>query len=61
MVENRLRWFGHLEKRPIDSVVWRVDQMEDSQIARGRGHLGKTWRLMNSTKIWFMIEHYDVI
>jgi len=33
MVENRLRWFGHVERRPVDSVV-RVDQMEDSQITR---------------------------
>lgn len=44
MVENRLRWFGYLEKRPIDSVVWRVDQMEDSQITKGRGKLRKTIR-----------------
>jgi len=27
MVENLLRWFGHAERRPIDSVVRRVDQM----------------------------------
>jgi hypothetical protein len=30
MVENRLRWFGHVDRR-------RVDQMEESQIKRGRG------------------------
>jgi len=29
-VENRLRWFGHVERRPIDYVVRRTDQMEDS-------------------------------
>jgi hypothetical protein len=34
MVENRLRWFGHVERRPVDSVVRRVGQMEDSQITR---------------------------
>jgi len=34
--------------------------MEDSQIARGRGYLGKTWRLMNWAKIWFMIQHYGI-
>lgn len=22
-VENRLRWFGHVERRPVDSVVSR--------------------------------------
>ncbi|KAL5166906.1 Craniofacial development protein 2 [Glycine soja] len=31
MVENRLRWFGHVERRPVDSVVRRVDQMERRQ------------------------------
>ncbi|KAL5141766.1 Metal tolerance protein 6 [Glycine soja] len=31
MVENRLKWFGHVERRPVDSVVRRVDQMERRQ------------------------------
>ena len=30
-VENRLKWFGHVERRSVDSVVKRVDQMERSQ------------------------------
>jgi len=30
--ENRLRWFGHVERRPVDYVVRRVDQMEDRHI-----------------------------
>jgi hypothetical protein len=37
LVETRLRWFGHVERRPMDSVVRRVDQMEGSQITKGRG------------------------
>jgi len=28
MVETRLRWFVHVERRPVDCVVRRVDQME---------------------------------
>ena len=28
MVENRFRWFGYVERRSVDSVVRRVDQME---------------------------------
>jgi hypothetical protein len=44
MVENRLRWFGHVERRPVDAVVRRVDQMEESQIKRGRGRPRKTIR-----------------
>jgi len=37
MVETRLRWFGHVDRRFVDSVVRRVDQMEGSQITRARG------------------------
>jgi len=42
LVENRLRWFGHVERRPIDAVVRRVDQMEESQVKRGRRRPMKT-------------------
>jgi len=44
LVENRLRWFGHVERRPINVVVRRVDQMEESQVKRGRGRPKKTIR-----------------
>jgi hypothetical protein len=44
MVETRLRWFGHVERRHVDFVVRRVDQIEGSQIIRGRGSPGKTIR-----------------
>jgi hypothetical protein len=36
MVETRLRWFEHVERRPVDFVVIRVDQMEGSQITRDK-------------------------
>jgi len=42
MMENRLRWFGHVERRPVNYLVRRVDWMEDSQITRGRGGPTKT-------------------
>jgi len=43
-VENRLRWFGHVERRPVDAVLRRVDQMEESHVKRGRGRPRKTIR-----------------
>jgi len=45
-VENRLSWFGlwTLEIRHVGFVVRKVDQMEDSQITRGRGRPIKTLR-----------------
>ena len=42
LVENRLRWFEHVERRPVDAVVRRVDQIEESQVKRGRGRPKKT-------------------
>jgi hypothetical protein len=42
MVETRLRWFGHVERRNVDFVVRRVDH--DSQVTRGRGRPRKTMR-----------------
>jgi len=38
------QWFGHVEIRPIDFIARRVDQIEDSQIPRGRGRPRKTTR-----------------
>jgi len=42
MVETILSWFGHVKRRHVDSV--RVNQMEGSQIDRGRGRRRKTIR-----------------
>lgn len=39
MVENRLRWFEHVERRPVDSVVRRIDRIKRKQTIRGRGDL----------------------
>jgi len=44
MVENRLKWFGHVERRLVDAAVRRVDQMEKSQIKRSRRRPRKTVR-----------------
>jgi len=42
MVETGLRWFGYVERRLVDVVVRRVDQMEDSQITIGKSKHRKT-------------------
>ena len=36
MVESRLRRFEHVQRKPVEAPVRRVDQMKDSLIARGR-------------------------
>ena len=42
MVENRLRWFGHVERRPLEAPVRRVDGMTFSPLKRGRGRPQRT-------------------
>ena len=44
LVENRLRWLEHVERRLVDAVVRRVDEMEESQVKRGRWRPKKTIR-----------------
>jgi hypothetical protein len=44
IVENRFRWFGQVERKPVDSIVRRVDQIEDSHITRGIGRPRRTIR-----------------
>jgi len=43
--ENRFRWFGHVERNPVDSIVRRVDQIEESYYKRYR----KTWKNYKKT------------
>jgi hypothetical protein len=57
MVETRLRWFGHVERRHVNYVVRRIDQMESSQITRGKRRPRKTIR--ESTKKDLEINELD--
>ena len=52
---SRHNIFGHVERRPIDVVVQRVDQMEERQIRGGRG------RSRNTIRETIRKEHYGVI
>ena len=44
MMENRLRWFGHVSRRSSDAPVRRIEGWQSDRIARGRGRPKKTWR-----------------
>ena len=43
MRENRLRWFGHVRRRPIDAPVRRVERIKLGQVKRAQGRPQKTW------------------
>ncbi|RXH92697.1 hypothetical protein DVH24_033593 [Malus domestica] len=42
MRENRLRWFGHVQRRPTNALVRRCDYKTEVQGRRGKGRLRKT-------------------
>lgn len=44
MIKIRLRWFEHVDRRIVDFVARRVNQMEGSQITRGVGRPRQTIR-----------------
>ncbi|KAL6507200.1 hypothetical protein OROHE_022099 [Orobanche hederae] len=43
MMENRLRWFGHVRRRPVDAPVRRLESWGTSNIVKGTGRPKKTW------------------
>ena len=43
MRENRLRWFGHVRRRPTDAPVRRVERINLGQVKREHGRPKKTW------------------
>ncbi|KAJ7946136.1 Retrovirus-related Pol polyprotein LINE-1 [Quillaja saponaria] len=43
MRENRLRWFGHIQRRPMDTVVKQGDMVQVPGVRRGKGRPKLTW------------------
>jgi len=43
MREARLRWYGHIRRRPMDAPVRRCEMMECSDYRRSRGRPKKSW------------------
>jgi hypothetical protein len=51
MVESILKWLEHVKRRHVDFVVRRVNQMDRSQIVRGRDRPKK-----NYTKSYYEVS-----
>ncbi|KAJ7976901.1 Retrovirus-related Pol polyprotein LINE-1 [Quillaja saponaria] len=43
MRENRLRWFGHIQRRPMDAVVKQGDMVQVPGVRQGNGRPKLTW------------------
>ena len=53
MRENRLRWFGHIRRRPTDAPVRRVEKIDIVQSKKLRGTPKMTWMevVINNMKL----------
>jgi hypothetical protein len=43
LVQHRLRWFGHVQRRPLEAPVRCGVLSRDSNVRRGRGRPKLTW------------------
>ena len=43
LVQHRLRWFGHVQRRPPEALVHSGILGQDSNVKRGRGRPKLTW------------------
>ena len=44
LVQHRLRWFGHVKRRPSETPVHCGVLSRDTNVRRGRGRLKLTWK-----------------
>ena len=52
MTEIRLRWFGHVQRRPLEVLVRKVDQMVFRPIRKGRGRPRRTLEEIIKRDFW---------
>jgi hypothetical protein len=43
LIQHRLRWFGHVQRRPPEAPVHRGIIRRDNNVKRGRGRPNLTW------------------
>ena len=53
MRENRLQWFGHIQRRPINAPVRRSGAIHIDGNAKGRGRPNLTWvEIIKKDLVW---------
>jgi hypothetical protein len=43
LIQHRMRWFGHVHRRPSEALVHRSIIRRDNNVKGGRGRLNLTW------------------
>jgi len=52
--ETRLRWFGHVKRRSVDTPVRRCEPIDLLYCRRGRGHPKMSWNEVIRSDMRFM-------
>ncbi len=61
MREHRLRWFGHVRRRPSVSPVRRVEEWIKEKVVRGRGRPKQTWMKVVENDMRFIGVDEDMV
>jgi predicted ArsR family transcriptional regulator len=58
LVQHRLRWFGHIQRRPLEALVRSGVIRRSSNEKRGRGRANLTWEesVKRDLKDWCIIK-----
>ncbi|KAL6569679.1 CBL-interacting serine/threonine-protein kinase 9 [Orobanche minor] len=72
MMENRLRWFGHMRRRHVDAPLRRLESCGTSNYVKRRGRpkkiiqndmrflgIGESMVMASKTKIYIILEYVD--
>jgi hypothetical protein len=43
LIQHRLRWFGYVQRRPLDALVRRGIVRRENNVKRGKGQPKLTW------------------
>ena len=58
--ENRLRWFGHVRRRPTHAPVQRVERINLGQVKRAQERPKKIWMevIRKDTRLKVLVKAY---
>ncbi|KAJ1283650.1 hypothetical protein BS78_03G144500 [Paspalum vaginatum] len=62
LIHHRLRWLGHVQRRPLEAPGHRGIVRRDNNVKRGRGRLKLTWdeAIKRDLKEWYVLKELCV-
>jgi hypothetical protein len=58
LVQHRLRWFGHMQRRPVETSIRNGVTRQTGNKKRGRGRPNLTWKesVKRDLKDWYITK-----